>query len=105
MRNKLTLSAMFVMLAIGVLVGSPVYAAEAFSNCGPSGGLGGSSFSDGATGGWKVKEVRVYSGAFIDSIQVIYTDQTNQAIAGKKHGGSGGNLSVLKLHLMSTSQL
>ena len=94
---KLTLYIMFFLFAIGSLVDSPAYAAETFSPCGPSGGLGGNSFNDGATGGWKVKEVKIYSGAFIDSIQVIYTDQVNQIIAGKKRGGSGGNLSVLKL--------
>ncbi len=96
--TKFTLSIIFVLFTIGSLVDSrPSYATETFSQFGPSGGHGGNRFNDGARRGQKVKEVKVYSGALIDSIQVVYTGQTNQTFAGKKHGGSGGNLSVLRL--------
>jgi len=94
---KLAMTVMFFLFAFGIIVDNPAYAAESFSLCGPSGGLGGNNFHDGQTGGRRIKEVRIYSGAYIDSIQVIYTDQMNQTIAGSKHGGPGGNLSVLIL--------
>ncbi len=94
---KLVLTALFFLFISGTLIFTQDSTAEVFSFCGPSGGLGGNIFNDGQTGGWRVTEVRVYSGQFIDSIQVIYIDQTNRVVAGSKHGGSGGNLSVLKL--------
>ena len=96
---KLLLNAFFFMFIFVSINSVSAYAADWFSYCGPSGGLGGNRFDDGQTGGRRIKEVRVYSGAFVDSIQVIYIDQTNQIIPGGKHGGSGGNLSVLKLTL------
>ena len=82
---KLAMTVMFFLFAFGIIVDNPAYAAESFSLCGPSGGLGGNNFHDGQTGGRRIKEVRIYSGAYIDSIQVIYTDQVNQTIAGSKH--------------------
>ncbi len=68
-----------------------------FSLCGPSGGVGGAEFSDGQRGGRTIVEVRVRSGALIDSIQVVYRDITGLVGKGAMHGRSGGNLSVFKL--------
>jgi hypothetical protein len=94
---KLSLITMLFLFAFGSIFDTPAYASESFSPCGISGGLGGNEFHDGQTGGRIIKEVRIYSGTIIDSIQVIYTDHVNQTIAGNKHGGPGGNLSVLTL--------
>lgn len=71
--------------------------AETFTFLGPSGGQGGNYFSDKQTGGLRVTEVRVRSGAFIDAIQFVYKNVIDQEIAGQQHGGNGGNPSVFKL--------
>ncbi len=71
--------------------------AETFSFLGPSGGAGGSYFSDNQTGGLRVVEVRVRSGAYIDAVQFIYENKAGQRITGKMHGGNGGNLTVFTL--------
>ena len=95
--TKLILTVLFFLFLSGTLICTFAFAGEVFSYCGPSGGLGGNKFDDGQTGGRRITEVRVYSGEFVDSIQIIYTNQVNQVIVGSKHGGPGGNLSVLKL--------
>ena len=68
-----------------------------FSYCGPSGGSGGDTFSDGLIWGRNIAEVRIHSGACIDSIQVVYIDESSNEIVNPKYGGSGGTLSALKL--------
>ena len=71
--------------------------AETFSFLGPSGGPGGNYFADNQTGGLRVVEVRVRSGAYIDAVQFVYENKIGQVITGKIHGGQGGNLDVFKL--------
>jgi len=87
------------LLAIGVagtLLAGHVEA-ETFSFFGPSGGVGGGYFSDGQTGGRKLIEVRIRSGAFIDSIQTVYADALGQQFVSPMHGGNGGTLAIFKL--------
>lgn len=97
------LVAAFLSLALSnALLVADVRAAS-FSFLGPSGGLGGNYFSDGQAGGQfssdnrRLTEVRVRSGAFIDSIQLVYENVIGQKIVSPMHGGSGGTLSVFKL--------
>lgn len=87
----------FALIALYVL-SLPVAYAETFTFLGSSGGAGGNYFSDPQIGGLRVVEVRIRSGAYIDAIQFVYEQKvTKQIIEGKKHGGSGGTLSVFKL--------
>lgn len=67
-----------------------------FSYCGPSGGLGGNKFNDGQTGNRKITEVRISSGWYIDSIQLVYNIAGSPKV-NPKHGGSGGKLKSFKL--------
>ena len=94
---NLVMTALFFLFAFGSMIGNSGHAAEYFSHCGPSGGFGGENFEDHSLGGRRIKEVRIYSGVFIDSIQVVYTNQANDTLSGTKHGGPGGGLGVLKL--------
>lgn len=87
----------FLFLAIMLTVLLPPASAETFSFLGPSGGPGGSYFSDNQTGGLRVVEVRIRSGAYIDAIQFVYENKAGQRITGQMHGGNGGNLSVFAL--------
>ncbi len=87
----------YVFLSLIILFSTECYAGDYFISQGPSGGYGGVHYNSGATGQTKVVEVRVYSGAFIDSIQFIYKFDHGGLLQGKKFGGNGGKLKVLKL--------
>jgi Jacalin-like lectin domain len=59
--------------------------------CGPSGGLGGNSFYDEyPPDGAFVLQINVWSGSYIDAIQLVY----NNGSMTPKHGGSGGTLTT-----------
>ena len=78
----------------------------ALARRGPSGGQGGSPFDDGElgnfirsfnplpfpilAGGVQIARVRVFSGAYIDSIQVTYAPSAGITGQPGKHGGGGG---------------
>ncbi len=78
----------------------------ALTSEGPSGGPGGSPFGDGEVGnyirsiyplpgpilagGVQIARVRVFSGAYIDSIQVTYAPSAGITGQPGKHGGGGG---------------
>jgi hypothetical protein len=62
------------------------------------GGEGGAAFSDREIPvGARVTEVRVRSGDFIDSIQLVYTLENGEPFEGPIHGGQGGRPSVFSL--------
>lgn len=54
---------------------------------GPWGGAGGSAWDDGVF--TAIRQLVVYHGAAIDSIQVEY-DRKGSSVWGEKHGGQGG---------------
>jgi len=66
---------------------------------GPSGGYGGNYFKDPVSIEYQnLIEIRVRSGAYIDSIQTVYNDRMGQGRYVKsQNGGNGGQLSVFKL--------
>lgn len=85
-------------LAIAAAVATaPAQAGEVLSFNGPSGGGGGRQFSDPQIGGYEVSEVRIRSGAYIDSVEVIYRTPAGQRVSGGRHGGGGGSLRTLVL--------
>ncbi len=62
------------------------------------GGPGGSAFLDAAPPpGARVVEVRVRSGQYVDSVQLVYMLSDGHSVVGPRHGGNGGNLSVFRL--------
>jgi hypothetical protein len=62
------------------------------------GGSGGSTFSDSEIpAGARITEVRVHSGDFIDSIQMVYMLENGRLFEGPVHGGRGGRTSVFRL--------
>lgn len=69
-----------------------------YSWCGPSGGVGGKVFSDGQKEGARIIKVIVHSGAFIDSIQVVYgyKGKRGKVFILPRHGGEGGEKSELQ---------
>jgi hypothetical protein len=68
------------------------------SSSGIFGGGGGNAFSDPAQrAGARVLEVRVWSGEWVDAVQLTYALQDGSTWAGTKHGGSGGRLSAFQL--------
>jgi hypothetical protein len=63
------------------------------------GGGGGTFFSDlDIPAGARVTEVRIRSGDFIDSIQLVYTLENGSLFEGPIHGGRGGRASVFRLN-------
>lgn len=93
------------VLAVFVLAGAAVVGLSAanFFTCGPSGGTGGTYFTDDQTAGRyssdnrRLSEVRVRSGIYIDAIQTVYVNSVGQTFTSPWHGGKGGALSVFKL--------
>lgn len=64
---------------------------------GPSGGQGGIPFSDSAPLGWKLVELRIWSGDHIDAIQMVHRSPFGLQQTSPKRGGSGGHLRTFKL--------
>ncbi len=63
-----------------------------------AGGSGGTPFSDlDVPQGARVLEVHVYSGRYIDAVQMQYALPDGRVVTGPRHGGSGGTLSVFRL--------
>ncbi|XP_059650706.1 jacalin-related lectin 3-like [Cornus florida] len=61
---------------------------------GPFGTTSGQQWDDGTYN--TVRELIIYSGWVIDSIQVVYNDIDGKPISGKKHGGNGGQRNEVK---------
>lgn len=63
-----------------------------------AGGSGGTAFSDlDVPQGARVVEVHVYSGRYVDAVQMQYALPDGRVAAGPRHGGPGGTLSVFRL--------
>ncbi len=62
------------------------------------GGRGGTQFSDTLTfGGARVFEVHIYSGEFVDSLQMIYLLPDGRTQPSSRRGGSGGRQNIFRL--------
>jgi len=100
--GKFILATLFVLFTLG---NTQSYAIDV--DCGPSGGYGGNPFHDASSGAIRITAVKVNSGAYIDSIQIIYLKSAHSPrpgmptmvlpVAQPKHGGEGGNLSTMEL--------
>ena len=63
-----------------------------------AGGRGGSEFSDREIpAGARITEIRVRSGNYIDSLQMVYVLRDGRSFNGPLHGGSGGRSNVFRL--------
>ncbi len=62
------------------------------------GGRGGNPFTDsGIPYGGRVSEVHVFSGDYIDAVQMVYTLANGQIQAASRHGGTGGRQNIFRL--------
>ena len=63
-----------------------------------AGGRGGSQFADtGISYDARVSEVHIYSGAAVDSVQMLYTYSDGRTQFSTRHGGSGGQQNIFRL--------
>src|SRR5690606_9809878 len=88
-----------VMALAAVLVLSSLPAgAQTAGATATAGGSGGSAFSDlDVPQEARVVEVHVYSGRYVDAVQMQYALPDGRVAAGPRHGGPGGTLSVFRL--------
>jgi hypothetical protein len=62
------------------------------------GGNGGANFSDTEfQSGVRITEVRVYTGNYIDAVQLGYEFQDGRTVAGPRRGGPGGRENIFRL--------
>lgn len=61
------------------------------------GGGGGSAFSDDLTEATRITSITIRHGNFVDSIQTTWLSTSGQQVTGVRHGGGGGNPSVINL--------
>jgi hypothetical protein len=62
------------------------------------GGSGGDPFSDvDIPMGAHVLEVHIYSGAYVDAVQMQYALSDGRIVMGPRHGGPGGQLSIFRV--------
>ena len=94
--NCIVVTSLAMVLTSSLLVGNVL--ADTFSSLGASGGGGGNFFSDLQKGkGRQLTEVRIRSGAVINSIQTVYVNTIGQEFVSSTHGGDGGTLQIFKL--------
>ncbi|KAK4789937.1 hypothetical protein SAY86_017241 [Trapa natans] len=73
----------------------PVSHMHPVRRAGPFGGFGGGKWDDGVSNG-SLREIVIYSGTVIDSIQCIY-DSEGELVKQPRHGGGGGGKAVVEL--------
>ncbi len=91
----------------------PAWSAPEFAPLRPiptvtAGGEGGNPFSDTQIqSGARIFEIYVYSGRYIDSLQIAYMLPDGRILTGPRRGGTGGQKSVFRLdpdeHLLAVS--
>jgi hypothetical protein len=63
-----------------------------------AGGRGGTPFSDTElSSGGRVLEVQIFSGEFVDAVQMVYQLPDGRRVLGRRHGGGGGRTNSLPL--------
>lgn len=72
------------------------------NQAGPSGGTGGEYFNTGSLFPFRIAELRISSGKYIDSIQIIYVREegdrcTDSYLEGNRYGGTGGTMKTFRL--------
>lgn len=87
-----------IILAICLVCLNP----SGFTQTAPStnivGGRGGDPFSDvDIPTGARVLEVHIYSGGYVDAIQMQYALSDGRMLMGPRHGGPGGQLSIFRV--------
>ncbi len=86
------------LLLLFALGGEPPASAQRPASTEVVGGSGGSAFSDPLPPeGARILEVRVRSGDYIDSLQLIYALPDGRTITGTRHGGGGGRPGAFQL--------
>lgn len=94
----------FRLLPTGVLTGTKwantISSFQVFEqrSYGINGGDGGGSFKDSPPSpNYRLYTVNVWSGEYIDAIQLIWIDKDGNITTGQKHGGNGGGLTSITL--------
>jgi len=95
--RRLTFGA--VLLVVGsTLCGSLISFGQQPGRTRVMGGPGGEAFFDyQPQAGARIIDVRIWSGEFVDSVQLVYQLPNGRTVAGPRHGGSGGTLHVIRL--------
>lgn len=90
---------LFIILFLGLFTVTPAVFcnSKGLTFLGPSGGGGGQYYANKKQSDWRLVEVRVRSGAFIDAIQTVHENVIGQKYVSKRFGGGGGNLEVFTL--------
>lgn len=87
-----------IILAICTVCINPSALAQTASTTTVVGGNGGESFSDtNLPDGVRVQEVHIYSGAYVDAVQMQYALSDGRTLMGPRHGGPGGQLSIFHI--------
>lgn len=65
----------------------------------PVGGAGGSRFVTIVPSGARLTELRVFAGAVVDAVQLVYRLDGDEGatVSGRRHGGEGGEAAVFRL--------
>jgi hypothetical protein len=93
-----SLSRTMVLLAIVILAAGTLGFGQTSSQTQIVGGTGGNPFQDAAIpSNARISEVRIASGSFVDSVQLAYTLPDGRTATGSLHGGTGGQVSTLRL--------
>jgi hypothetical protein len=87
-----------VFLVLFLVMVSPFFAQEATQTV-IYGGSGGTTFSETMQqSGGRIVELHVYSGEWIDALQISYQLPDGRTIAGERYGGPNGKESVFRLN-------
>lgn len=87
-----------VLVLVAAAAGNFSAADQQFAATQVVGGSGGSAFSDPEpAAGARILEIRVRSGDYVDSVQMVYALRDGRSVEGPRRGGAGGNLNVFRL--------
>jgi hypothetical protein len=93
-----SLSRTMVLVAIVILAAGTFGFGQTTSQTQIAGGTGGNPFQDiSIPSNARVSEVRIASGAYVDSVQLGYVHLDGRAAMGSLNGGTGGQVSTFRL--------
>jgi hypothetical protein len=84
----------FAALLAGII---PLGFSQQASRTSTVGGRGGEPFTDGVVSGAFISEVYIFSGDYVDAIQIQYILPDGRKELGTRHGGPGGRRNVFRL--------